>query len=96
MPEFILKEQFEYCKGYISPEVSIHGHTYKPGAVLQLNYVEGIPTFGLVFQNLIYDNMKFFILQSLITLGFHSHYNAYVLKPAGNQEVVKLGSHCGD
>ncbi len=34
--------------------------------------------------------MKFFILQSLITLGFHRHYNAYVLKPAGNQEVVSF------
>ncbi len=45
--------------GYISPEVSIHGHTYKPGAVLQLNYVEGVPGFGLIRQILIYDSMKF-------------------------------------
>ncbi len=74
--------------GYISPEVSFHGHTYKPGAVLQLNYVEGVPAFGLICQNLM--TTKFFILEIFITIGFHSHYNAYVLKPAGNQVVVSF------
>lgn len=76
--------------GYISPEVSIYGHTYKPGAVLQLNYEEGVPGFGHICQILIYDNMKFFISETLITLGFHSHCNAYILKPARNQVVVSF------
>jgi len=73
--------------GYTSPEVSIHGHTYKPGVVLHLNDVEGVPAFGLVCQNLIYDNMKFFIMKNLTTLEFDCHYNAYVVKHAGNQVV---------
>ncbi len=74
-------------KDYISPALRIHGHTYKPGIALHLNYVEGVPVFGLVRQNLIYDIMKFFILENLVTFGFDSHYNAYIVKTTGNQVV---------
>lgn len=64
-----------HLNAYISPEVCLHGHTYKPGIILQLNYVEGgVPTFGLVLQNLIHDTMKFFILENLITSEFDGHY----------------------
>lgn len=73
--------------GYTSPAVSIHGHTYKPGIAMQLNCVEGVPTFGLLHQNLIYDSMKFFIFENLVTLGFDRHFNAYVLKTTGNYVV---------
>ncbi len=71
--------------GYISPEICIQEHTYKPGNALQLNYVDGVPVFGLLSQNLIYDSMNFFIFENfLATIGFDCQYNAYVLKATGN------------
>ncbi len=86
--EFIHKAPFNAAYpliDYTSPEVCLHGHTYKPEIILQLNHVEGVPTFGLVLQNLIHDSIKFFILENLITSGFDGHYNAYVLKTTGNK-----------
>lgn len=76
---------------YMSPAVSIHGHTYKPGVALLLSWENFVPVFGLLRHNLVYDEMKFFIIEKLSNNGYDSHYNGYVVTVTGRMSVV---SYC--
>ncbi len=84
-------EVVEPLLAYMSPAVSIKGHTYKPGVALLLSWENLVPVFGLLCHNLVYDQMKFFVVDKLSNCGYDDHYNSYVVTPTGRLRVL---SYC--
>ncbi len=84
-------EVVEPLLAYMSPAVSINGYTYKPGIALLLSWENLVPVFGHLCHNLVYDQMKFFVVDKLSNCGYDDHYNAYVVAPIGRLRVL---SYC--
>lgn len=74
---------FDQKSIFQASEVEIHGHTYSAGTILVFCITDIFPEFVKILSVLIAENMKFFIVEKLVTLENDEHYAAYVVNPTG-------------
>lgn len=74
---------------YKTTQVAIHGHIYRAGCCLVLEYVEDVPIFGRLHTIVIKDDVKYFIVEELPILDFNSHILAFELEISGQLQIRK-------
>ncbi|XP_006814527.1 uncharacterized protein LOC102801076, partial [Saccoglossus kowalevskii] len=67
-------------KVYQTSFVAIHGNEYRRGCALVINYDEDIPVFGILFDIIVLDHVKYFILEE-VEAEFNGHILVYAIKP---------------
>jgi len=75
---------------YKSPEVTIHGHTYRAGVAVCLSVHDDIPQFALIEDIFVINDVKVFVVEQLITVQFEQNLNSYCVEPSGHFVVKRF------
>lgn len=68
----------ETCEVMVSPEVIVHGTSFKPGSIILVSCEEDdLPVFALVKHIYVYNNIYLLLYKPLKTLVYDSNLNAY-------------------
>ncbi|XP_022093684.1 uncharacterized protein LOC110980918 [Acanthaster planci] len=65
---------------YKTSSLTIHGHEYRPGCCLVLDYKDDLPQFGILEAAVVINDEKFFIVECMETQYFNFHVLSYVLE----------------
>ena len=64
---------------YRAKELIIHGHCYRPGCAVVLDYIDSLPQFAIVKDIVVIQDVKYFVVEPMKTQSFAFHAVAYIL-----------------
>jgi hypothetical protein len=73
---------------YQTDRVSVHGHEYRNGCAMVLDYEDDLPVFVVLLNIVVHEHVKYFVLEKM-EFEFDAHILCFVLKPTGQQVVCQ-------
>jgi hypothetical protein len=64
---------------YSTPGVKIHGHEFRPGCCVVLGYQNDMPSFAIVTDILVYNDEKYFVVETMEIESFEQHVISYII-----------------
>ncbi|XP_033099745.1 uncharacterized protein LOC117103311 [Anneissia japonica] len=78
---------------FVTDSVKIHGHKFRPGCCLRLNYDENeVPIFGKLTEIIVFNQEKLFVVDVMSVDHFEEQGLCYILVDSGKQAVVTYHS----
>lgn len=74
---------------YRTSRATIHGHCYRTGCCLVLDYVEDVPVFAKLQDIVVKNNVKYFVVEELPIVDFNSHILAFELQMSGQLTIKR-------
>lgn len=80
------------CDGivYETSEITVHGHTYRPGACLLFSWEDSWPQFRIIQKLCVFDHLKFAVCAKLETVTFEWKLNAYEVEQQAEEELLVI------